>query len=437
MAEELEELWKKLTFTEEEEEGINLSGESTKIAREIGKNCLVMKILTQRSINLEALRKTMRMLWRPNRAVQISEIDEELFLVEFGDTKDKKKVLEMCPWSFEKNLVLLQEFEGELVPKEINLKWSPFWVQIHNLPLKSMTKETGWEIGSKVGRVIDVDVPEKGVCWGKYLRVRVQFDTTKKLIRAKKVKIEDDEPRLVFFRYERLPNFCYRCGIIGHGDKECPERSTSDNGMMEVNQYGAWLRGEPGRKSNMDNGKSGTWFQTEFPLSGKGGGQRDNEVTDPHAPHVTKSPFSQAAEASVQIGDLTPMCTTAVPSSYANKNVSAQKPDTASSERNSLELDQRDGKSQTGNLKSLDVTKPKQKVMTKLENNGTKEQSQTNGLEDEGPIAMIYETEMGWVPETKGPNSVYWRRIKREKVNNSPKPKQKSCGKKRSVPNPL
>lgn len=63
MAEELEELWKKLTFTEEEDEGINLSGESTKIAREIGKNCLVMKILTQRSINLEALRKTMRMLW--------------------------------------------------------------------------------------------------------------------------------------------------------------------------------------------------------------------------------------------------------------------------------------------------------------------------------------------------------------------------------------
>jgi len=34
-------------------------------------------------------------------------------------------------------------------------------------------------------------------------------------------------------------------------------------------------------------------------------------------------------------------------------------------------------------------------------------------------------------------NSVYWRRIKREKVNSSPKPKQKSCGKKRSVPNPL
>ena len=53
---------KKFSFTEEEDKGINLSGENTKIAREIGKNCLVMKILTQLSINLEALRRTMRML---------------------------------------------------------------------------------------------------------------------------------------------------------------------------------------------------------------------------------------------------------------------------------------------------------------------------------------------------------------------------------------
>ena len=46
MADELEELWSKLTFTEEEGEDIELGSESTKAAKEIGKNCLVMKILT-------------------------------------------------------------------------------------------------------------------------------------------------------------------------------------------------------------------------------------------------------------------------------------------------------------------------------------------------------------------------------------------------------
>ena len=46
MAEELEELWKKLTFTEEEDIGIELDGRSTKVAREVGKFCAVMKVLS-------------------------------------------------------------------------------------------------------------------------------------------------------------------------------------------------------------------------------------------------------------------------------------------------------------------------------------------------------------------------------------------------------
>ena len=63
----------------------------------VGKNCIVMKILTTRSLNLDTLRKNLRMLWKLNQGLQILEIDEEMFLVEFGDGKDKQKVLEMCP----------------------------------------------------------------------------------------------------------------------------------------------------------------------------------------------------------------------------------------------------------------------------------------------------------------------------------------------------
>ena len=46
---------------------------------------------------MDALRKNLRMLWKPNKGVQFSKLEEELFLVEFGDEKDKKKVLDMCP----------------------------------------------------------------------------------------------------------------------------------------------------------------------------------------------------------------------------------------------------------------------------------------------------------------------------------------------------
>ena len=72
----------------------------------------------------------------------------------------------------------------------------------------------------------------------------------------------------------------------------------------------------------MDNGKSGSWFQNETPLSSKGG-QRENVVVDPYTPHVTQSPLSKVAEASVEIGDLTPMCTTVMPFAHANEKESA------------------------------------------------------------------------------------------------------------------
>lgn len=97
MADDLEELWKKLSFTKEEDEGIELGSNTTKAAKEVGKNCVVMKVLSHRSINLEALRKNLRMLWKPNKGLLISEIVEDMFLVEFGDGRDKKKVLEMRP----------------------------------------------------------------------------------------------------------------------------------------------------------------------------------------------------------------------------------------------------------------------------------------------------------------------------------------------------
>ena len=129
MAEELEVLWQKLRVTKEEEESVKLGRGCTKAVKERGKNCLVMKVLSRRGVMLNALRKNFRMLWKPNKSMRISVIEDEMFLVEFDDDRDKRRVLEMSPWHYEKQLVLLQEFDGERDPKDIVLRWSPFWIQ--------------------------------------------------------------------------------------------------------------------------------------------------------------------------------------------------------------------------------------------------------------------------------------------------------------------
>ena len=120
-------------------------------------------------------------------------------------------------------MVLLQEFNGKLTPKEVEIRWAPFWVQIFNLPLNCRTKEIGLAIDAKLGEVLEIDVQESGVHWGTCLRVKVHLDVTKRLLRGKKITMEGGESRWVNFKYERLPNFCYQCGLLNHALKECPK----------------------------------------------------------------------------------------------------------------------------------------------------------------------------------------------------------------------
>ena len=162
MVEELEVLWQKLRVTEEEEESVNLGRDCTKAAQERAKNCLVMKVLSRKGVMLGALRKNFRMLWKLNKSMRILVVEDEMFLVEFDDDQDKRRVLEMSLWHYEKQLVLLQEFDGERDPKDIVLRWSPFWVQIYNLPLKHRTREMGMAIGASLGEVLEVDVVDTG-----------------------------------------------------------------------------------------------------------------------------------------------------------------------------------------------------------------------------------------------------------------------------------
>ena len=55
--------------------------------------------------------------------------------------------------------------------------------------------------------------------------------------------MEDNEKVWVTFRYERLPNICYWCGCLDHGDKKCDLWIQSKGTLQKSSQqYGSWLR---------------------------------------------------------------------------------------------------------------------------------------------------------------------------------------------------
>ena len=136
---------------------------------------------------------------------------------------EKERVMMRQPWSFNKSLLVLQDFEGSIKPEEVNLKWCPFWVQVHGLPLGLMTEKIGTILGETIGDVEEIDVEGGQMAFGRYLRVRVLINISKPLKRGSRITAMGGENILAIFKYERLPDFCYLYGRLDHQELECDE----------------------------------------------------------------------------------------------------------------------------------------------------------------------------------------------------------------------
>ena len=89
-------------------------------------------------------------------------------------------------------------------------------MQIHGLPVPIKTVEMGWTLGEKLGIVITVSHKNKKIV-DEYIRVRVEHrvdEPVRKFIDTTDV----GGTNKIYFpvKYEKLPNFCLCCGVVGH-----------------------------------------------------------------------------------------------------------------------------------------------------------------------------------------------------------------------------
>lgn len=100
----------------------------------------------------------------------------------------------------------------------------------------------GFKLGSTVGKVEEVDTDVDGTGWGEYLLVRVHISLTKPLPRGRTLKLKD-KLLGVPFQYEKIPKFCFNCGVISHGREGCSkvDGNSKSEGSPEF-EYGPWLR---------------------------------------------------------------------------------------------------------------------------------------------------------------------------------------------------
>ena len=112
----------------------------------------------------------------------------------------------------------IKKWPHELALEDINMEVVLFWIQIRGVQPNLCSGDNIRCLASKVGEVEEIEDPYK---FRGFLRAKVAVDTTKPLITGCWLPREDKDETWVEFRYERLQDFCYRCGRIGHGNLEC------------------------------------------------------------------------------------------------------------------------------------------------------------------------------------------------------------------------
>lgn len=156
--------------------------------------------------------KNMRSAWDLAQTVKFRSLGNNLYTMQFTCLGDWIKVMEGGPWAFRGQPVLLAPYDGFTKPSTIDLNTFKIWIQIHDLPdgFEKLMKP----LAEKVG-VFYAEDKDAGDYAGNFYRARVILDVRNPL--KNHVSIVRKKKRQIFrVKYERLPDWCAVCGMIGH-----------------------------------------------------------------------------------------------------------------------------------------------------------------------------------------------------------------------------
>lgn len=190
----------------------------------------------------------MATVWRPRMGVAAKDLSNNTYLFQFFHELDLQRVLNDGPWSFEQSLLVLAKAQPDIPPTATPLETADFWIQIHDLPLGFFSEKAVMAIGNFIGDFLSIDDDSPTGWWKSFIRIRVRINITKPLASGMRIRRNGGDWSWISFRYERLPNFCFICSLIGHTEKFCIKPFEGYPTTAE-RQFGAWLRAQTQRPS--------------------------------------------------------------------------------------------------------------------------------------------------------------------------------------------
>lgn len=203
--------------------------------------CLVGRLLTEKNINVRAMKSKLADVWKPVAGINIKEIGQEVFLFQFFRKEDMNWVMSGGPWSFDNVMLALKPVAAGEDPTKVQTWFLNIWIQLYNLPMGYMLKSVGRQLENFFGEFLEYDSKNNAFIWRDCVRVRIRLDVCKPIKRKKKITKRDGSEFVVTCKYERLGEFCFICGMVTHTDRFCHVIDANGEGCGEK-EWGSWLR---------------------------------------------------------------------------------------------------------------------------------------------------------------------------------------------------
>ncbi|KAM0930961.1 hypothetical protein ACQ4PT_000661 [Festuca glaucescens] len=232
--------------------------------------------------------KNMRKAWDLAKDVKIKVFEDNLFMFQFACLGNWEKVMDGGPWVFRGKSVLMAPYDGFTKPSSIDLNTLLIWIQIHDLPVgyKDLIKT----LAGKVGQFVSAETPSDDYT-GNYYRARVRIDVRKQLKAVVSI-IRNSQRQLFLVKYERLPDWCAVCGMLGHLYKEHGDGVHSLEKLVFKDLrvgYGFRSAGFVGRGRGRGSGRGGRGGRGEDPFANDdaagnflGSVSMEEDATDPN-----------------------------------------------------------------------------------------------------------------------------------------------------------
>ncbi|XBJ19781.1 hypothetical protein VPH35_010715 [Triticum aestivum] len=160
--------------------------------------------------------KNMRAAWDLAQEVQFKPLEENLYTILFSCLGDWERVIQDGPWHFRGDAIIIKPYDGLAKPSTVRLDTIDIWVQIRDVP--PLYAHLVPSMAAKVGEVLFAE-PLSQDFTGNFHRVWVRINVIKPLKNAVSM-IWEGRRQIYRVKYEKLPDWCAVCGMLGHLFKE-------------------------------------------------------------------------------------------------------------------------------------------------------------------------------------------------------------------------